>query len=821
MTINPEVPFLDGKGELATPTVLSQIDARTKVTMRADLPALAKELKIGGVDEGVLQSVRDTAEAAKTTSDSASREAKTAHALAKSVADGAGMGPGGVTDGAVASVVLQSDTQARAAVIDTVTDPAVTLPASTRLDPDELVADHGAAPLPLPLPAYSGIDGQAVHPDVIRIPGGFGPQGFEWWMGITPYPHQTEKYEQPSILASHDGETWVVPDGVTNPIFYPSSMESAGGFWPDPDLTFDPVKRRLYYVIAGVRVKWSDDGVTWLPGGANSTLTLFPQQSGEITPTVVRESATRYRMWTIVSDSTRINPILHRSGKDLESAWDPTATECTFTPPPGKEPWHMDVVRMNGQYVALIACCDVGTSGTNTALYLATSTDGFAWERAQEPLLAPVQGTWYSTNVYRASLLPSDGRGGTLGDIWYSAREQRDTPAPNPGNDTSGKPLRYDRYSNWWVGHTTLRWADPALTMRAPLHAVAEHTNTVRAVAQTVNLSPNPSMLLQHPSNSLIPAGTTNNLAGASGYGWDGARQAFTFSLSTTTPRALDFQNFAVSPGEVYTWTFYADADRAGRADAVVIAYAADGSLVRTFQPASALTTLTPGRPRRARQTITVPDGAAKLTFAMRVVGATAEPTRWYLSRTQIEKASQPSEWTPGVPVQVAARAGQDGPLTEWLSPVDAASGQRVVAEVTTAGVMRPARVPTAGLPAPATATGGVAYDTTRGALVYSDGTAWVSLSPLAPRTYRTVTSGNTSVGPTDSVVILAGSPAAYLATNAPAGFVVTLKNTGASPVNVYASGGTGTIDGTTKHVLAAGAAVRLMCLSSTEWITL
>ena len=116
MTINPEVPFLDGKGELATPTVLAQIDARTKVTMRADLPALAKELKIGGVDEGVLQSVRDTAEAAKTTSDSASREAKTAHALAKSVADGAGMGPGGVTDGAVSTVIGQEGTNSRAIV---------------------------------------------------------------------------------------------------------------------------------------------------------------------------------------------------------------------------------------------------------------------------------------------------------------------------------------------------------------------------------------------------------------------------------------------------------------------------------------------------------------------------------------------------------------------------------------------------------------------------------------------------------------------------------------------------------------------------------
>lgn len=38
----------DAQGRLTAPSVLSQIDARTKATMRADLPALAKELKIGG-----------------------------------------------------------------------------------------------------------------------------------------------------------------------------------------------------------------------------------------------------------------------------------------------------------------------------------------------------------------------------------------------------------------------------------------------------------------------------------------------------------------------------------------------------------------------------------------------------------------------------------------------------------------------------------------------------------------------------------------------------------------------------------------------------
>ena len=42
------VAATDAQGRLTAPSVLSQIDARTKETMRADLPALADELKIGG-----------------------------------------------------------------------------------------------------------------------------------------------------------------------------------------------------------------------------------------------------------------------------------------------------------------------------------------------------------------------------------------------------------------------------------------------------------------------------------------------------------------------------------------------------------------------------------------------------------------------------------------------------------------------------------------------------------------------------------------------------------------------------------------------------
>ena len=46
------IPKLDSAGRFLAADVNAQIDARTKATMRADLPALAEELKIGGSDGG-------------------------------------------------------------------------------------------------------------------------------------------------------------------------------------------------------------------------------------------------------------------------------------------------------------------------------------------------------------------------------------------------------------------------------------------------------------------------------------------------------------------------------------------------------------------------------------------------------------------------------------------------------------------------------------------------------------------------------------------------------------------------------------------------
>ena len=92
-----EAPLLDSKGELATPSVLAQIDARTRVTMRADLPTLATELNIGGADALV--------RAEKAAADLAGIQTAVSAAVGQSPADSA-----------VAVAVATPSSQSRAAV---------------------------------------------------------------------------------------------------------------------------------------------------------------------------------------------------------------------------------------------------------------------------------------------------------------------------------------------------------------------------------------------------------------------------------------------------------------------------------------------------------------------------------------------------------------------------------------------------------------------------------------------------------------------------------------------------------------------------------
>ena len=142
---------------------------------------------------------------------------------------------------------------------------------------------------------YEG-SGQLVHPDAAVFLNLW--QGKRYWVAGTPYPAGNSKFENPSIFHGRTSTELRVPAGVTNPL----ATAPSGAYLSDPDVVHDPDgdELRLYYrkTIEGldeVLLITSRDGVHWSP----ARLVASDARYSLISPSVVRESATSWRMWTV------------------------------------------------------------------------------------------------------------------------------------------------------------------------------------------------------------------------------------------------------------------------------------------------------------------------------------------------------------------------------------------------------------------------------------------------------------------------------------------------------------------------------------------
>jgi hypothetical protein len=105
-----------------------------------------------------------------------------------------------------------------------------------------------------------------VHPSVVDA-GASKWNGWRYWMAYTPYWHTNGRYENPCIVVSNDGQNWVAPAGLTNPI----DPDPAGSpINSDPDLLIVGSTMHCYYrqhdSVTGseqLMLRTSTDGITW------------------------------------------------------------------------------------------------------------------------------------------------------------------------------------------------------------------------------------------------------------------------------------------------------------------------------------------------------------------------------------------------------------------------------------------------------------------------------------------------------------------------------------------------------------------------------
>ena len=262
------------------------------------------------------------------------------------------------------------------------------------------------ATAPQTTPTYDG-SGQLMHPSVWRFDSAWN--GYLYWMVGTPYPASAEAYENPSIIASNDGETWVVPDGLTNPLDTPP----VDGHLADTNIVYDPDadELRVYYLrmddganLQTLMLVRSSDGVTWSePEALNVTCPL--DGDVELSPAVVRRSATEWHYWAYNYRHARATwHVVHRTSTD-GLTWGESA-DCTLSS--GPSPLQLEV-----RWIESLNCYLMMVSPN---LWLQTSTDGVTWSWPSTSAVMYGRAGEWDAMIYKATVVAE----GDLLRFWYT-----------------------------------------------------------------------------------------------------------------------------------------------------------------------------------------------------------------------------------------------------------------------------------------------------------------------------------------------------------------------------------------------------------------
>ena len=264
----------------------------------------------------------------------------------------------------------------------------------------------------LNIPTHEG-SGQACHPSVVHIPEGWN--GYKYWMAMTPYPFSAEEHEDPDIIASHDGTTWEVPEGLTNPLDDQSGRPNAHNSDTYLDLGADGVMRVIWRTVDRPNnnhnyfyMRTSTDGVTWTPKQI-----IYDTSGTEVSPTITW-TGTAWRMYYC-----RSGILYYRETANLDTpAWSNYETCATELPPgPGRSWWHMDIQYAGGAWWCLMQDRKVGST-LHGDIYLWRSQDGRHWDNSPMPLISRIGNNYDS--IYKSALLVNGEGTDMTFDVFYS-----------------------------------------------------------------------------------------------------------------------------------------------------------------------------------------------------------------------------------------------------------------------------------------------------------------------------------------------------------------------------------------------------------------
>jgi hypothetical protein len=269
--------------------------------------------------------------------------------------------------------------------------------------------------------------GQTTHPSVVKFATPFS--GYTYWMAHSPYPLFNDAHEDPNVVASNDGVTWVVPPGLTNPLddnpgspnaynsdpnlYYRASNSTLYLFWRELNRALGSNQEKLYY-------RSSTDGITWT---AKVLMRQVTTTNGKMLAPSLTWLGTQWAMYVVDMDVSPNTFVRYLSTGDSLTAWG-SATNMTITGlAPGRDIWHVDVQQMGTDWVGFGTTSNLDAGGVGTRIHTMASANGTAWTISANPAV-PVTGSWYD-NAYKAGFVPrTDAYGNIDFDVWFSGYVQ-------------------------------------------------------------------------------------------------------------------------------------------------------------------------------------------------------------------------------------------------------------------------------------------------------------------------------------------------------------------------------------------------------------
>lgn len=272
---------------------------------------------------------------------------------------------------------------------------------------------QGTLAAQITIPTYEG-SGVAVHPSVYFNPNGWN--GYEYWMAYTPYPSAKSQLENPSIAVSHDGNSWITPTGLANPI----EPVPPGGVNHNSDPNILVGNDGLMYLFwRTVGVPYA--GETWYgrtsSDGLNWSDRVVIREDAQSVRRMVSPSFTQLADGSWVAYAVDIVPrpytVVRLQAASLAGFKGATPQPVKITGNSG-QPWHIDVHRVSGLWHMLVQ--DGGPNGGD--LWVAVSADGLDFQ-AGSPCIKRGVSQWDSV-YYKSCFVPAV-KNGVLGwDTWLT-----------------------------------------------------------------------------------------------------------------------------------------------------------------------------------------------------------------------------------------------------------------------------------------------------------------------------------------------------------------------------------------------------------------